>query len=250
MKVVSRRSATLLVGVAAAAVAVAIVASGATARSAQTGSVCVLLPDTKSSVRWEQFDKPAFVNGVQEGGHQGHGRERAERPAEAALAGRAVHLERCQGGHHHVARHRYLDRDPEEVHGRRWQDDRLRPPDRRRHGLRLHRVRRQPGRAHPGSRCPRRHEGEGHVQPERRRRPALGRPDRRERVLVQERQRRHPEPALQGEEGHEGPREVRARVGREERRRRSSSSSSSRRTTRSTAPSRRTTTSPAPWLPR
>ena len=52
----------LLVGVAAAAVAVAVVASGATARTTQTGSVCVLLPDTKSSVRWEQFDRPAFVN--------------------------------------------------------------------------------------------------------------------------------------------------------------------------------------------
>jgi len=45
-----------------AAVAVAVVASGATARTAQKGSVCVLLPDTVSSVRWQQFDKPAFVN--------------------------------------------------------------------------------------------------------------------------------------------------------------------------------------------
>ena len=62
MKSGLRRSSTLLVGVAAAAVAVAFVAGGATARPAQTGSVCVLLPDTKSSVRWEQFDRPAFVN--------------------------------------------------------------------------------------------------------------------------------------------------------------------------------------------
>jgi D-xylose transport system substrate-binding protein len=38
-----------------------VVASGATARTAQKGSVCVLLPDTVSSVRWEQFDKPAFI---------------------------------------------------------------------------------------------------------------------------------------------------------------------------------------------
>ena len=45
-------------------------------------------------------------------------------------------------------------------------------------------------------------------------RAALGRPDRRERVLVQERQRRRPEPALQGEEGQEGPGEVRAALGR------------------------------------
>jgi D-xylose transport system substrate-binding protein len=57
-----RRSSALLVGVTAAAVAVAVAASGATARTTQTGSVCVLLPDTKSSVRWEQFDRPAFVN--------------------------------------------------------------------------------------------------------------------------------------------------------------------------------------------
>ena len=60
MKVVSRRSATLLAGVAAAAVAVAIAASGATARTTATGSVCVLLPDTTTSVRWQQFDAPAF----------------------------------------------------------------------------------------------------------------------------------------------------------------------------------------------
>jgi D-xylose transport system substrate-binding protein len=51
-----------------AAIAVAVVASGATARSAQTGSVCVLLPDTKSSVRWEQFDKPAFIKGFKKAG--------------------------------------------------------------------------------------------------------------------------------------------------------------------------------------
>ena len=62
MKSGLRRSSALLVGVAVAAVAVAVVASGATARTTQTGSVCVLLPDTKSSVRWEQFDRPAFVN--------------------------------------------------------------------------------------------------------------------------------------------------------------------------------------------
>ena len=61
MKSGLRRSSTLLAGVAVAAVAVAVVASGATARTAQTGSVCVLLPDTTTSVRWEQFDKPAFV---------------------------------------------------------------------------------------------------------------------------------------------------------------------------------------------
>ncbi len=68
MKSGLRRSSALLVGVAAAAVLVAVVASGATARTAQTGSVCVLLPDTKSSVRWEQFDRPAFVNAFKKAG--------------------------------------------------------------------------------------------------------------------------------------------------------------------------------------
>ena len=68
MKSGFRRSSTLLVGVAVAAVTVAVVASGATARTAQTGSVCVLLPDTKSSVRWEQFDKPAFAAAFKKAG--------------------------------------------------------------------------------------------------------------------------------------------------------------------------------------
>ena len=67
MKAVSRRSATLLVGVAAAAVAVAIAASGATARPAAT-QVCVLLPDTTTSVRWQQFDAPAFKNAFKKAG--------------------------------------------------------------------------------------------------------------------------------------------------------------------------------------
>jgi D-xylose transport system substrate-binding protein len=67
VKAVSRRSATLLVGVAAAAVAVAIAASGATARPAAT-QVCVLLPDTTTSVRWQQFDAPAFKNAFKKAG--------------------------------------------------------------------------------------------------------------------------------------------------------------------------------------
>jgi D-xylose transport system substrate-binding protein len=57
----------LLVGVAAAAVAVAIAASGATARPAAT-QVCVLLPDTTTSVRWQQFDAPAFKNAFKKAG--------------------------------------------------------------------------------------------------------------------------------------------------------------------------------------
>jgi D-xylose transport system substrate-binding protein len=62
VKSVFRRFATLgLVAIVASAV-VAVVATGATAKTSQGNiQVCVLLPDTKSSVRWEQFDKPAFA---------------------------------------------------------------------------------------------------------------------------------------------------------------------------------------------
>ncbi len=50
-----------LVGVFAAVAAIAaVVVSGATASRKASVQVCVLLPDTKSSVRWVQFDAPAM----------------------------------------------------------------------------------------------------------------------------------------------------------------------------------------------
>jgi D-xylose transport system substrate-binding protein len=51
----------------AAAVGV-IAASAATAARHASAEACVLLPDTKSSVRWEQFDRPAFVNAFKAAG--------------------------------------------------------------------------------------------------------------------------------------------------------------------------------------
>jgi D-xylose transport system substrate-binding protein len=56
-----RRSAAVVILV---AVVVAVVASGATARSSANIQVCVLLPDTKSSVRWQQFDAPDFAKAL------------------------------------------------------------------------------------------------------------------------------------------------------------------------------------------
>jgi D-xylose transport system substrate-binding protein len=61
VKKVFRRSTVLLV-VALAGLS-ALIATGATAGTAKTSAnvqVCVLLPDTKSSVRWVQFDAPDF----------------------------------------------------------------------------------------------------------------------------------------------------------------------------------------------
>ncbi len=213
MKADPRRTATLLLGVAAAAVAVAIAASGATARPAQTGSVCVLLPDTKSSVRWEQFDKPAFVKAFKKAGIKAtvvnalNDPQKQLSQAEQCIAsgakvgiitsldtGTSIAIQKkftAAGG-------KTIDYDRQIVGGTG--------------SVYVSFDGNQVGR-HPGSRRARRHEGEEDVRSERRGCPALGRPDRRERLLVQERQRRHPEPALQDEEGQEGPREVRPASG-------------------------------------
>src|SRR5881398_2472160 len=43
-------------------------AGGASARKAANVQVCVLLPDTKSSVRWVQFDAPAFATALKAAG--------------------------------------------------------------------------------------------------------------------------------------------------------------------------------------
>jgi D-xylose transport system substrate-binding protein len=47
-----------------AGVVVAIVATSATARNSANIQVCVLLPDTKSSVRWVQFDAPDWAKAL------------------------------------------------------------------------------------------------------------------------------------------------------------------------------------------
>jgi D-xylose transport system substrate-binding protein len=60
VKRVFRRSAAVGLAVVLAGVAVTVLATGATAKSAANIQVCVLLPDTKSSVRWVQFD-PKYI---------------------------------------------------------------------------------------------------------------------------------------------------------------------------------------------
>ena len=68
MRGVFRKSVALGVTLALAAVAVAALASGATARSSATVLVCGLMPDTKTSTRWEQKDKPALVKAFKAAG--------------------------------------------------------------------------------------------------------------------------------------------------------------------------------------
>ena len=68
MKKISRRSLVLLLALAAIA---ALVTTGAGANSGKNKAsiqVCVLLPDTKSSVRWVQFDAPDFAKALKAAG--------------------------------------------------------------------------------------------------------------------------------------------------------------------------------------
>ena len=64
MKRFFRRSALAGVAVVLVGVAVAMAATGAIARSSANIQVCVLLPDTKSSVRWVQFDAPDWAKAL------------------------------------------------------------------------------------------------------------------------------------------------------------------------------------------
>src|SRR3954453_6547952 len=67
MNRVTGKGAKLLLAVAVAGAAVA-VTTGATARKAANIQVCVLLPDTKSSVRWVQFDAPIIAKSLKNAG--------------------------------------------------------------------------------------------------------------------------------------------------------------------------------------
>jgi D-xylose transport system substrate-binding protein len=67
MNRVASRWAKLFVVLAVAGVAVA-VTTGATAKKTANIQVCVLLPDTKSSVRWVQFDAPLIAKSLKKAG--------------------------------------------------------------------------------------------------------------------------------------------------------------------------------------
>ena len=67
MKRVTGKGARILLAVAVAGAAVA-VTTGATAKKTANIQVCVLLPDTKSSVRWVQFDAPLIAKALKKAG--------------------------------------------------------------------------------------------------------------------------------------------------------------------------------------
>lgn len=68
MRGIRRKGLILVLGVAVAALAVTAAAVASPKKKAATVQVCVLLPDTQSSVRWQQFDKPLLTKAFQNAG--------------------------------------------------------------------------------------------------------------------------------------------------------------------------------------
>ena len=65
MKRVLRKSTVLMLAVVVGIAAMVVAGATASARhKAAGGDICVLLPDTASSVRWEKFDKPALISAL------------------------------------------------------------------------------------------------------------------------------------------------------------------------------------------
>jgi D-xylose transport system substrate-binding protein len=65
---VSRKQWRVVATVGVAALVAGVVATGATADRSQTVLVCGLMPDTKTSTRWEQKDRPALVKAFKAAG--------------------------------------------------------------------------------------------------------------------------------------------------------------------------------------
>ena len=151
-----RRTVAIFGACLAVAVGVIAGATASIARHAASVQVCVLLPDTKSSVRWVQFDAPDFADGLQEGRRHGFDQQRAQRPDQAEGTGSGMPGRRREGRHRDGARQRLCSRDREAVHERRRVRDRLRPPGARRQRLRLRHLRRQGRRRGAGQRRHRR----------------------------------------------------------------------------------------------
>jgi len=66
---VFRRSTVLMLAVVVGIAAMVVAgATASTSKKAAGGDICVLLPDTASSVRWEKFDKPALIAAFKKAG--------------------------------------------------------------------------------------------------------------------------------------------------------------------------------------
>ena len=72
-------------------------ASSSSGGGSKAGKVAVLLPDSKSSVRWETVDRPFLKKAFDAAGVESDDHERRGRQVHAAAAGRAGDHERREG---------------------------------------------------------------------------------------------------------------------------------------------------------
>ena len=205
MKRIFRRSAAVVILV---GVVVAVVASGATARSSANIQVCVLLPDTKSSVRWVQFDAPYFAKALKKAKVTYSITNALNDPQKMVSQ-----ADSCLSRHAKVAIVTDIAQGTSIAIEKKFA---------RAGGLSIDYDRQVVGGiakvyvsfdgkkvgAGSGQRC--RQRSQGQVEAGRRR--ALGRTDGSERVLVQERERRRSEPAVQERQAEQGAAAVRAAV--------------------------------------
>ena len=68
MKSFGRKGLILVLAVGIAALAVSAGALASSKKKSANVQVCVLLPDTQSSVRWQQFDKPLLTKAFNKAG--------------------------------------------------------------------------------------------------------------------------------------------------------------------------------------
>ena len=112
------RGSTVLLAVAVLGVT-AMIVSGATAGTKKKGAsvqVCVLLPDTKSSVRWVQFDAPDFAKAFKAAGVTASITNALNDPQKQKAQASGVPGRRRQGRHRDRARQRLGLVDREAVH--------------------------------------------------------------------------------------------------------------------------------------
>src|SRR3984957_1060691 len=179
--------------------AVAAVAGGTAAMASHTASVqvCVLLPDTKSSVRWVQFDAPDFATALKKAGVTYSINNALNDPTKQKAQAQA-----CLAAGAKVVVETALDNGSAAAIEKLFTSKGGQAIDYDRQVL--------GGSASVYVTFDGKAVGERQVQLEAGRCRALGWPDRPERVLVQERQRRRVQPALQERRADQGPAAVRA----------------------------------------
>ena len=121
-------TALLLAGVAVLATMVVAGATASTAKKTANVQVCVLLPDTKSSVRWVQFDAPLLAKAFKAAGVSASINNALNDPQKQKAQADAVSGRGREGRHRGRHRPRLGCGDREVVHGKGVQGDRLRPP--------------------------------------------------------------------------------------------------------------------------